>query len=86
MALVDLHLPTRRRPLAPRREPQPRIPVDDERFAHAEWEPRRRVDSYAQDRPLRRAVIESAITFGLMVLLMVAILAFRAWLAFSGGP
>jgi hypothetical protein len=45
----------------------------------------RRLDSYAQGRPLGRALLESALTIGVMMTIVIAVLALRVWYA-VGGP
>jgi hypothetical protein len=78
MAFIELG----RHGRAPSRRTRPAtLPVDDERFAHGGWAPQRPLDGYTLGRPLRRALLESALTFGLMLALMVAVLALRARIA-----
>lgn len=51
------------------------------RSSRPEREQRRRLDSYAQGRPLGRALLESALTVGAMLMIAIAALALRAWYA-----
>jgi hypothetical protein len=62
----------------------PRRPVrlvDDERFADRSRPNRRFVDAYRQGRPVRRAVLETVLTLGVMALLIATILVIRIWYA-----